>query len=273
MPSASRIGVPWRKRESGVTSSRSMPSADQSRCASSISLSDLEIQTAWRRPLSQLSSRMPATWRPLPAPVPSPRNQPRRKRTAPPRVVARGGDDIEGLVHRPRAGEIVGMGFAGIDDAFELGVRQQAVRDEIRRQMRAVARLGRRDRGHGRRLHQLGRMRLRAGNTDRLKRVFLIKRIGEPCALGRRPVDGLIGEFVASPVWRWRRPGRPRPRDVTNRSFGCGGRRTKRRDGRQRTDALGGTCSPRSSRAAWRHPARCPVRRETRSDRRPAACR
>ena len=46
MPCASRIGVPWRKRESGVTSSRSMPSADQSRCASSISLSDLEIQTA-----------------------------------------------------------------------------------------------------------------------------------------------------------------------------------------------------------------------------------
>ena len=37
----SRIGVPWRKRDSGVTSSRSMPSADQSRCASSISLSDL----------------------------------------------------------------------------------------------------------------------------------------------------------------------------------------------------------------------------------------
>ena len=82
MPSASRIGVPWRKRDSGVTSSRSMPSADQSRCASSISLSDLLIQTARRRPLSQLSSRMPATCRPLPAPVPSPRNQPRRKRTA-----------------------------------------------------------------------------------------------------------------------------------------------------------------------------------------------
>ena len=33
-------------------------------------------------PCSQLSRMMPATWRPLPAPVPSPRNQPRRKRTA-----------------------------------------------------------------------------------------------------------------------------------------------------------------------------------------------
>ena len=82
MPSASRIGVPWRKRDSGVTSKRSWPSADQSRWASSISLSDFDTQTARRRPFSQLSSRMPATWRPLPAPVPSPRNQPRRKRTA-----------------------------------------------------------------------------------------------------------------------------------------------------------------------------------------------
>ena len=37
-----------------------MPSADQSRWASSINLSDLLIQTARRRPFSQLSSRMPA---------------------------------------------------------------------------------------------------------------------------------------------------------------------------------------------------------------------
>ena len=59
-----------------------LPSADQSRCASSISLSDLEIHRARRRPFSQLSRMMPATWRPLPAPVPSPRNQPRRKRMA-----------------------------------------------------------------------------------------------------------------------------------------------------------------------------------------------
>ena len=182
MPSASRIGVPCRKRDSGVTSSRSMPSADQSRWASSISLSDLEIQTARRRPFSQLSRRMPATCRPLPAPVPSPRNQPRRKRTALSASSRRGGDEIEGLVDRPGAGEIVGMGLAGIDDAFELGVREQAVGDDVRRQMRPIGRLGRRDRGHGGRLHELGRMRLRAGNTDRLQRVFLIERIGDPAA-------------------------------------------------------------------------------------------
>ena len=81
-PSERRIGLPWGKRESGVISRRSMPSADQSRWASSISLSDLEIQTALRRPFSQLSRMMPADWRPLPAPVPSPSMNPRRKRTA-----------------------------------------------------------------------------------------------------------------------------------------------------------------------------------------------
>src|SRR3546814_5792307 len=54
----------------------------QSRCASSSRRSDTEIQTARRRPLSQLSRMMPATWRPLPAPVPSPRNHPRRNFTA-----------------------------------------------------------------------------------------------------------------------------------------------------------------------------------------------
>ena len=83
MPSASVIGLPCGKRDSGVTSRRSMPSADQSRCASSISLSDFEIQTALRRPCIQLSRMMPADWRPLPTPVPSPSMKPRRKRTAP----------------------------------------------------------------------------------------------------------------------------------------------------------------------------------------------
>ena len=51
----------WRKRDNGVTSRRSTPSADQSRWASSISLSDLLTHTARRRPFNQLSSRMPAT--------------------------------------------------------------------------------------------------------------------------------------------------------------------------------------------------------------------
>ena len=110
-------------------------------------------------------------------------------------VVGRGRDDVEGLVDRPRSGEMAAMGLAGIDDAFELGVGQQAVRDDTGGQMRPIARLGRRDRGHRGRLHELGRMRLRAGNADRLQRVAFIERLGDAAALGRLPVDGLIGEF------------------------------------------------------------------------------
>jgi hypothetical protein len=40
-------------------------------------------------------------------------------------------------------------------------------------------------------------MRLRAGNTDRLKDVFFIKRIRETAALGRCPFDGVVGELRA----------------------------------------------------------------------------
>src|SRR5581483_2813418 len=36
------------------------------------------------------------------------------------RIVARGGDKVEGLVDRPRPGEEIRMGLAGVDDAFEL---------------------------------------------------------------------------------------------------------------------------------------------------------
>ncbi len=75
------------------------------------------------------------------------------------------------------------MGLAGVDDALKLRVGQQAVADEGSRQMRSIARLRRRDRGHRRRLHQLGRMSFCAGNADRLKRVFLIERIGDAAAI------------------------------------------------------------------------------------------
>ena len=82
MPSASRIGVPCRKRDSGVTSSRSMPSADQSRCASSISLSDLLIQTARRRPLQPVVEQDAGDLPALARAGAVAKNQPRRKRTA-----------------------------------------------------------------------------------------------------------------------------------------------------------------------------------------------
>ena len=89
------------------------------------------------------------------------------------------------------------MRLAGMDDGFELGVRQKSAGDDIRRQMRAIARRGGRDRRHRRRLHELGRMLQRAGNTDRLKRVFLIKRIGDFTAFRRRPCDRLVSKFDA----------------------------------------------------------------------------
>jgi hypothetical protein len=47
------------------------------------------------------------------------------------RIVRRGRDDIEGLINGPRPGEISGLRLAGIDDALELGVGQQAVGDKI----------------------------------------------------------------------------------------------------------------------------------------------
>ena len=131
-------------------------------------------------------------------------------------VIGRGRDDIEGLVDRPGSGEMAAMGLAGIDDAFELGVGQEAIGDDVGRQVRPIGRLRRRDRGHRGRLHELGRMRLRTGDADRLQRVCLIERIGQAAALGRRPVDGLIGELDAaglercaprSDVAAWRRRG------------------------------------------------------------------
>ena len=86
------------------------------------------------------------------------------------------------------------MGLAGIDHGFELRVRQYALGDETFGQAWTIAWLGRCDRRHGRRLHELGRMGLRAGNADRLKSVFLVDGVGQPTALGRLPVKGLIGE-------------------------------------------------------------------------------
>src|SRR3546814_17406286 len=53
-------------------------------------------------------------------------------------IVGRRRDDVEGLVDGPRPGAEAGMGLAGIDDALELGLRQQAVRDDGGRQKGAI---------------------------------------------------------------------------------------------------------------------------------------
>ena len=87
------------------------------------------------------------------------------------------------------------MRLAGIDHRLKLGVGQERAADEIERQARSIARLRRCDRSHRGGLHQLGRVRLAARNADRLEPVFLIDRIAETRAFGRRPVDRLIGEI------------------------------------------------------------------------------
>ena len=135
-------------------------------------------------------------------------------------VVGRGRDDIECLVHRPRSGEVAAMGLAGSDDAFELGVGQHAVRDDIAGQVRPIAGLGRRHRRHRRRLHQLGGVSLRAGNTDRLQSVSFIERLGDVTALDRHPVDGLIGQLNRL---RLGRGGRDEGRARRNALRSCGG--------------------------------------------------
>ena len=150
---------------------------------------------------------------------------------------------------------------------------RSAVSYQTRRQMRPIGWLRRRDRGHRRRLDELCRMGVRPGNTDRLQRVFLIKRIGD---LGRLPAAST-------------RPSRMRvlsPRRCRQRRS----RRLARRKGRGPFVGSWDACWRRPTtgvgrwaawqarawspnQAMWRHRAPCPARRETRSDRRRAACR
>ena len=202
MPSASVIGLPWRKRLCGTMSSFSCPSADQSRMASSSNLSLFEIQTARRRPFSQLSSRMPATCRPLPAPVPSPRNQPRRKRMAaslPAVVIAGGGDHIQALIDLPASGEMARVRLARVDDAFELGIRKQAVGDDARGKMRPVGRFGRLDGSHRRRLDEFRRMRPGAVDADGLDAVGFVDRVAGKSLPRTRSGDArCVGSIVGA---------------------------------------------------------------------------
>ena len=106
-------------------------------------------------------------------------------------------DESERVIDGPRAGEISAVRFAGVDDALELGVGEQAIGNEVARKMWLIGRLRRRHRGHGGGLHEPGRMGLRSGNTNRLKRVSFIKRIRDSVAFRRLPVDGLISELDA----------------------------------------------------------------------------
>lgn len=90
---------------------------------------------------------------------------------------------------------MIGVSLAGINDGLELRVGQQLV--DIDREVRPIARSGRGDRSHRRRLHQPGGVRLRTGNTDRLQSVFFIDAVGQAAAFARQAVLGLVGEWQA----------------------------------------------------------------------------
>ena len=88
----------------------------------------------------------------------------------------RGGrNNIVGLVYGVGPGEMAGMGFAGINDALELRVGEDAGGEESRRQIRPVGGAGRGNRGHRGRLHELGRVRPRVRDPDRLQRVAFVE--------------------------------------------------------------------------------------------------
>jgi len=53
-------------------------------------------------------------------------------------VIARGGDNIKGRIDRPGAHEKLRMRLAGIDDALKLGVRQNSICHQTRRQVRTI---------------------------------------------------------------------------------------------------------------------------------------
>ena len=130
--------MPWRKRDSGVTSKPLLPERRP------IALGVLDQLVGFRHPdraaaalqpvveqdagdLAALAGAGAVAEKPAAAEADGVFG-----------VVGRGRDDVEGLVDRPRSGEVTAMGLAGIDDAFELGVGQHAVRDDVGGQVRPI---------------------------------------------------------------------------------------------------------------------------------------
>ena len=90
---------------------------------------------------------------------------------------------------------MTGMRLAGIDHALELRVGQDIGGEQPRRQMWPIRGAGRGDRGHRGRLHELGGVRPRGRDPDRLQRVAFIEARGQTGGTGGRPVAGLVSEF------------------------------------------------------------------------------
>ena len=69
------------------------------------------------------------------------------------------------------------MRLARVDHGLKLRVGQKAIAQDDGWKLGPVAGFRRSDRSHGRRLHQLGRVRFRSGNVDRLQAEGLINGI------------------------------------------------------------------------------------------------
>src|SRR3546814_11445149 len=79
-------------------------------------------------------------------------------------VIARGGDDVPGLIDRPRPRQMPRVRLASIDDRFKLCVGEKIFGRETRCKMRAIVRFRRRHRTHCGRLDK--RRRRRPSRTE-----------------------------------------------------------------------------------------------------------
>ena len=167
---------------------------------------------------------------------------------------------------------MAGMRFAGIDRALELRVRQNGGGRAGAAANAGGRRAGRRDRGHGGRLHELGRMRLRAGNMDRLQRIAFVEAGGQTDGCIRPSSRGSRSEIsTKSGIGAGR---------LTRVSCGAGGFRPRGdrcarwnvagagRGEAAVTGGRGGT-RRRPDRAVRRHRQPFPAMAETRADFRP----
>ena len=142
------------------------------------------------------------------------------------------GYHVSGLIDGPRPRETRAMRLPRVDDGLELRVGQQAVAQDGRGQLGAVRGFRRCDRGHGRRLHKLGRVRCGVWDVDSLQTEGLVDLVGQPCGvffLGG--VAESVVQFVGlNRCFRCRRFG-PRGRARSADGFACGGGRTSQEEG------------------------------------------
>ena len=187
MPSASRIGVPFGKRDVatlGEARERRHQQPFLAKCRP-VALRILEKFVALRDP-----ERLAAALAPVVEQDPGRLAAFARASTVAEEeaateadsfcsFVGRGRDHGAGFIDGPRPREIGAMRLARVDHCLELGVRKEAIAQNGSGQFGTIGGFGGRNGRHGRRLHQLGRVRGRAGDVDRLQAEGLVDCIGQ----------------------------------------------------------------------------------------------